>query len=783
MYATVLRKIILLFSRRLTALHWACTKGHADSAKLLLENGADFRARDSQYGTPAMTAMAFGNMNCLKIVLHYTAKDLARQALNRDPPDEDIALYFIRAVNGNIAGLASAIENKHQDVVDYVLDFDDINVNVNLHPKEVSLLVLAVESEMEDTVVKLLAKGAHVNGEKYSLKASLIEAAANGDVQAWKSLYRNNDANIKSPLMYAAEKGNLSILKILFEKGADINMVSPRQYIQYHERNNDFLVSAVYFAAREGHAECLKFLLDHNPSSEALLTQGYVALLETMCNGNADCVNLLMKHGLDPNKRHSWTTLCQYPLSEACEKGYVDCVRTLIEHGANVNNNDKHGPALEYCVKYRHYDMIDILLEAGSSVNNSSPGRQSALWFAAQHGDVEIVRQLLRRGADTNTLCVKGETPIFIAANLGHTDCLKEILAQKDTAVNVTNHDGCTAIVGAIRNQKLDSVSMLLKYGLQANLCQPVGNKYSRSEGNLYPLMWAINTDYPSCVDYLLSHGADPSLVSVYGQNSYQHAISQDRADCLSILLEHQSSKHLVEKERRFKSVLQRLKDLKKGLVRRRHTVCLNELLIESMRTYPRTSPECAAVLLFHGADVNYRNRRHMSSLDFAAERIMIQHARLLLNHNADVSSKRKSSRNLMSHIGVDGVASQKLNNADDMMKVMKMLLLVAGHDTNQKYEKVPNDLKDFSDLISHKCLLTLQGWCRSTIRKHLMNIHSGNLFCLIPQLPIPKSVQKYLSYTEQLEELEQELEPPIYADERILCRCETENADFHPSL
>ena len=220
------------------------------------------------------------------------------------------------------------------------------------------------------------------------------------------------------------------------------------------------------------------------------------------------------------------------------------------------------------------------------------PAARARCGFSAQHGDADIVRKLLRRGADTNTPCVKGETPIFIAANLGHVDCLREILAQKETQVNAMNHDGCTAVVGAIRNHKLDSVSMLLKYGLQPNLCQPIGNKYSRSEGNLYPIMWAINTDYPSCVEYLLSHGADPSLVSVYGLNAYQYAIAQDKADCLSILLDHESAKYLIEKGNRFKSVLQRLKDLKKGLVRRRHTVCLNELLIESMRTYPRTSPE-----------------------------------------------------------------------------------------------------------------------------------------------------------------------------------------------
>ena len=721
-----------------------------------MEHGADSSARNSQYGTPAMGAMAFGHLECLRIVLKYTAKGLARKELDREPSDNELATFFRKAVNDNIAGLSSAIENKQRNVVDYILDFNDINVNVNLYPEKRSLLAFAVESEMEDVVVKLLAKGANVNGGYNNLKITLLQAAARGDRQAWKSFHKG-DSNLKSPLMFAAEKGNLNIMKVLYEKGADIDLTGPsKHFLQYHERESHCHLSAVYFAAREGHFDCLKFLLDRRPDAKALLNPGYIAMLETMCNGYAECIELLLESGLDPNERHSWTGLCHFPLSKACEMGYVDCVKTLIKHGANVNNNDKHGPALEYCARYKQYNMIDILLEAGSSVNNS-PGTQSVLWLAVQHGDLDVVKQLLEKGADTNVPCVMGETPLFIAADLGHTECLKAILSQKDTMVNVLNHHGCTAIIGAIRNQKLDSVSILLKHGLDPNLCQPIGDKYSRSEGNLYPLMWAIKEDYPSCVNFLLTHGADPSMVSVYGLNSYQYAVSQDRPDSLRALLEHDSAKCLFKTQSKQKSLLQKLKDFKKiGLRKKKHTVGINDLLIESMNTYPRTSSECAKVLLSCGADVNYRNKRNMSSLDFAAERLMMNHAKLLLENNADISYKPRPFRSLISHIGTEGVMGQKFSDVSEPCVGMKMLLLAAGCEMNHKYQQIPEELEEFSDILAHeKTTLTLQRWCRKSIRKHLTGTHGGNLFCLIPQLPIPKAIMKFLLYGQVLKQKE----------------------------
>ena len=638
-----------------------------------------------------------------------------------------------RAANENMAGLAEAIRHRHTNVVDFMLRFENTDTNVAVHPEESSLLCLAVEYELETIVEKLLAKGAHINGRN-----------------------KSGQTVVKSPLMYAAEKGNVRMAEILCEAGADVNLTRlDTSDVMFLERQNHPVPeSAIYYAAREGHVNCLNYLLSKKPKEKAVLIPGYVALLETMCNGSEQCVRLLMENGLSPIRRHEWPGLCCYPLSKACKMGYVDCVKTLIAYGANVNSVDRHGPALEYCLSYRQFNAVRTLLDAGAAVN-ISPGRQSPLWYATQHGDVDIVRELLKRGAKPNARCSNGETAIFIAANLGHVECLKAILQHKDTMVNITNDNGSTAVIGAIRNQKLDSVSALLASGLNPNLCQPIGDKYSRAEGNLYPIMWAVTEDYPSCVDFLLSHGADPSLVSVYGLNSYQHAVSQDRPKCLQVLLEHETARSLFAKQAKAKSVLQKFVEFKrKSLGKHRQHVGISELLVESVSTYPRTTSGCAGVLLSHGADINYRNKRMMSSLDFAAERLMMDHVRLLLWHNADITAAPKPRRNLFSYVGVESVLRDWDRKSRDVNQV-KMLLLAAGYEPNQKYQKVPDELVEFSDILAHHsaAVCTLLQLGRKAVRDHLIKVRKGNLFCIIPQLCLPKTVIDFLLYGQTVEE------------------------------
>lgn len=73
-------------------------------------------------------------------------------------------------------------------------------------------------------------------------------------------------------------------------------------------------------------------------------------------------------------------------------------------------------------------EIVRLLLEAGTDVNMASPWGSTPLYLAAQNGHTECVRLLLATpGIDVNKANNYGTTPLDTAANNGHTECARLI--------------------------------------------------------------------------------------------------------------------------------------------------------------------------------------------------------------------------------------------------------------------------------------------------------------------------------------------------------------------
>jgi len=108
--------------------------------------------------------------------------------------------------------------------------------------------------------------------------------------------------------------------------------------------------------------------------------------------GSVGMVELLLTSGGDPQVKsaYGWT-----PLMEASSKGYPTIVSSLLSHPRGL-----------------------------ATINMSKEGK-TALWYACSQGHVEIVRLLLRAGADpTITRHNDGADPKYIACVNGKIDCI-----------------------------------------------------------------------------------------------------------------------------------------------------------------------------------------------------------------------------------------------------------------------------------------------------------------------------------------------------------------------
>ena len=264
-------------------------------------------------------------------------------------------------------------------------------------------------------------------------------------------------------LLKAADKGDVKKVSRFIKKGMDVNL------------SDDFGWTPLFRAAKKGHAEVVKLLLDA---------------------------------GAEVDK----PTAGIAPLWWAAESGHTDAAKVLLDHGANINAPGKEGAtALYTAVNFGRKGVIELLLEKGADVNaREEKYNWCPLHTAVQtsYGPVgvdqeknrrEIVELLLKFGAD---LAAKessnGWTPLHIACFLGRRN-LAEILLDGGAEINIIDDKGMTPLLWAVSEDKLDCAELLLDRGADAN--------QKHQESGLTALGLANKFNYTQMADLLRKYG------------------------------------------------------------------------------------------------------------------------------------------------------------------------------------------------------------------------------------------------------------------------------------
>lgn len=181
------------------------------------------------------------------------------------------------------------------------------------------------------------------------------------------------------------------------------------------------------------------------PSQKTLTT----ALVAAIRKGDTAAVTRLLKAGASPNRPEIVLTKPSLeenepgneevdgdtPLMIASEEGNRRIVELLISKGANVNGRgDADYTPLMSAVRSRHADIARILLAHRAKPDLGNCFGDTALAFAANEGDIGMVRLLLENGADING--GKGDTPLMMAMYTGSMDVVR-LLLQKGANPNL----------------------------------------------------------------------------------------------------------------------------------------------------------------------------------------------------------------------------------------------------------------------------------------------------------------------------------------------------------
>ena len=377
-----------------TALHWAVRADDVETTELLIRARANVAAADRYGVTPLFLASLNANADIVEKLIRAGADP------NSANPDGETAL-MTAARTGSVAAVKILLD--HGATV-------DAKEGVR---GQTALMWAVVESHPE--VVRLLhQRGASINATSSVFVPPPIRAdrpgqAAGAGITRQKA--QSAPQGKMTPLLYAARDGNLEMVRLLLQLGADVKVTDANG------------TSPLVIALINGHVSTAKFLLENGADPKA--ADGY---------GRATLFTAVDLRNLGRRGRAETTEL-------------LNLIEELLVRGADPNAQTSG------VVPVRGWQQLD-----GSWVNFTG---QTPFLRAALSGDVTVMRLLLKYKADPNLATAGGTTPLMAAAGINwvanrtFTHSPQESLEavrlcmELGNDVNAVNSMGFTAMHGA----------------------------------------------------------------------------------------------------------------------------------------------------------------------------------------------------------------------------------------------------------------------------------------------------------------------------------------------
>uniref|UniRef100_A0A673I2J1 Kinase D-interacting substrate of 220 kDa-like n=1 Tax=Sinocyclocheilus rhinocerous TaxID=307959 RepID=A0A673I2J1_9TELE len=181
-------------------------------------------------------------------------------------------------------------------------------------------------------------------------------------------------------------------------------------------------------------------------------------------------------------------------------------------------------------VEEENLAAVKAHLDKFKEVDGRSDNGQTPLMLASEQGSLEIVQELIRRGANVNLDDVDCWSALISAAKEGHVEVVKELL-ENSAYIEHRDMGGWTALTWASYKGRVEVATVLLETGANPNT---TGQQYS-----VYPIIWAAGRGHAEIVKLLLEHGAKVNCSDKYGTTPLIWAARKGHYDCVMHLLEN----------------------------------------------------------------------------------------------------------------------------------------------------------------------------------------------------------------------------------------------------
>lgn len=315
----------------------------------------------------------------------------------------------------------------------------------------------AVHYDRVDLAKRLIAAGADVNAATDLGVTPLGLSCENGSTSMVRLLLQSGASPAPAPgavpvMMTAARVGNVEVVRALLAAHADPNVRETRRQ-----------QTPLMWAVANSHPQVVDALLRAGARVDARsTTKGTVV---QRANRYAGVVS--RDEGFRQRAVVEIPTGGSTPLLFAARSGDAQSARLLVEAGANVNDEAPDGTsALVRAVHSGHREVASVLLQKGAAVDAAGAG-YTALHAAVLRGDLQMVSLLLDRGALVDSALSRGTpsrrysrdyafnaawtgaTPAWLAARFAEGDILRELL-RRGANPNAATKPGDNALMAVI---------------------------------------------------------------------------------------------------------------------------------------------------------------------------------------------------------------------------------------------------------------------------------------------------------------------------------------------
>lgn len=280
-------------------------------------------------------------------------------------------------------------------------------------------------------------------------------------------------------LQWVAKIGHAGMARVLLANGADISARDKAGWTALHQ------------AADSGHERVVGILLGRGAQTSVRTNDIYaVSPLDlAIQSGSKETVRLILQKS-DVTVPYIGTDMMPLHAAANFLDDDVTTVKLLLSKGANIALEDSRGnSALGFAARQGNEKVLRLLLDEGAPVNDAAYSvlyqpdfwyiqhpwlltvakmilentpvdfrgtpRKTPLRLAVEYHDEDLVRSILKRGADVNARHTDRSTPLHMAAWRGRDDLVK-LLLEYGADVNAKDRACETALHAAMRENKFE---------------------------------------------------------------------------------------------------------------------------------------------------------------------------------------------------------------------------------------------------------------------------------------------------------------------------------------